>query len=622
MRILYCNKYDYPFSGTESYLFDLIHRMEERGHATALFSMDHGSSSAFTGRSYRIPYKNFKDPNASFLQKVRVAAHALYSPSARRAMSNCIADFSPDLAHIRGIYHHLSPSILWELKRRAVPVLYHLNDFKLLCTNYNFVSRGKTCDLCRGGAFYHVVTQGCYPGPCSGAIVLAAEAYLHKWLRTYHTCVDLFLAPSEFVRGELVAHGLPAERIEVLPHFQALPDEDQLGNDEGYLLYFGRLSPEKGVDELLHALVRLPHVPVIIAGDGPERPRLESLARELNLKRVLFAGMVHGAKLKKLIASCSFSLFPSHAYETLGKSILESYACARPVIASDLGSRRELVEHGVTGLLYPPGDCDQLAHSIEFLFDHPDLIEKMGAAARARVKSKHDPEQHMGKILDIYSRLTFSREVLSFPGAPKVPRARQGVRVAFIGGRGLVSKYSGIESYYEQVGHELARLGHEVTVYCRTYFTPPMNTHNGMRVRRLPTLRSKHLETVLHTLLSTLRLRHRSLPLSWSRAVFISTSTCRQEDRGNRSGTRLAAWQMGRNRCARSALGRSCRGDPAQCHNGCFTNAAAALPRSTRARDDLHSQWGHHRAATAPQTTDRVESSPRQLRPFFRKVFA
>src|ERR1017187_5562568 len=131
MRILYCNKYDYPFSGTESYLFDLIHHMEERGHATALFSMDHGSPSAFTGRSYRIPYKNFKDPNASFLQKVRVAAHALYSPSARRAIRQCIADFSPDLAHIRGIYHHLSPSILWELKRRAVPVLYHLNDFKL-----------------------------------------------------------------------------------------------------------------------------------------------------------------------------------------------------------------------------------------------------------------------------------------------------------------------------------------------------------------------------------------------------------------------------------------------------------------------------------------------------------
>ncbi len=421
-------------------------------------------------------------------------------------MRDCIADFSPDLAHIRGIYHHLSPSILWELKRRGIPVLYHLNDFKLLCPNYNFVAHGRTCDACRGGAFHHVVTEGCYSGPRTSAVVLAAEAYLHKWLRTYETCVDLFLAPSEFVRGKFVASGLPAERIEVLPHFQALPDDEELGNDndEGYLLYFGRLSAEKGIDDLVHAMIRLPHVPLIIAGDGPERSRLEALARELNLKRVLFAGMVHGEKLKKLIANCSFSLFPSHAYETLGKSILESYAYGRPVIASDLGSRRELVEPGVTGLLYPPGDRDQLARSIGFLFDHPDVIARMGAAGRARVKASHDPEQHLEKLFDIYSRLSAPRKVLSFPNAAEIPRPRQGVRVAFIGGRGLVSKYSGIESYYEQVGHELALLGHDVTVYCRTYFTPPMSTHNGMRVRRLPTIRSKHLDTVIHTLLSTL----------------------------------------------------------------------------------------------------------------------
>ncbi|MGC2246473.1 MAG: glycosyltransferase family 4 protein [Terriglobales bacterium] len=529
MRILYCNKYDYPFSGTESYLFDLIHRLDERGYETALFSMDHGSPSAFTGRSYRVPYINFKDPSAGFLKKMRLAAHALYSPSTRRAMRDCIVDFSPDLAHIRGIYHHLSPSILWELKSRGIPVLYHLNDFKILCPTYNMVADGKACDACRGGAFYHVVTKGCYAGSRASAGVLAAEGYLHKWLDTYQKCVDLFLAPSEFVRSELIDHGLPADRIAVLQHFQDLPAENQLSNDEGYLLYFGRLSREKGVDDLLHALVRQPHIPLIIAGEGPERARLEALSRKLNLSRVLFSGHVVGEKLEKLIAGCSFSLFPSHAYETLGKSILESYAYARPVIASDLGSRRELVEHGVTGLLYSPGDRDQLAHSIGFLFDRPDLTEKMGANGRARVRAKHDPEEHLQKMLEVYSRLTFSRKFLAcstqplpnqaspstvlrsrdLEGSSLQPKAKERhsgrtVRVAFIGGRGMVSKYSGIESFYEQAGSELARLGHEVTVYCRTYFTPPTSEHNGMHIRRLPTIRSKHLETVVHTLLSSL----------------------------------------------------------------------------------------------------------------------
>jgi glycosyltransferase involved in cell wall biosynthesis len=504
MRILYCNKYDYPFSGTEAYLFDLIRQMDERGQETALFSMDHGRAPAFTGRTYRIPYIDFKDPDAGLLKKVKMAAHAIYSPSARRAMRKCLSDFSPDLAHVRGIYHHLSPSILWELKRQGVPVLYHLNDFKILCPTYNFVAGGRICkEQCKNGAFHNVVTKGCYAGPCSSAVVLAAEAYLHRWLQTYERCVDLFLAPSEFVRNKLTAAGFPASRIEVIPHFQALPGDEQLATDDGYLLYFGRLSPEKGAYELLRAMVRLPHIPLVIAGDGPERPRLEGLARELNLKHVLFAGMVHGEKLQKLIAGCSFSIFPSHAYETLGKSILESYAWGRPVIASDLGSRREVVQHGVTGLLYADGDREQLARTIGFLYDRPDLIQKMGAAARGRVKANHDPDQHMEKLLELYCRLISAQKVRSFPAAPEHPVPRRGVRVAFIGGRGLVSKYSGIESYYEQAGHELARLGHEVTVYCRTYFTPPISTHNGMRVQRLPTIRSKHLETVVHTLLST-----------------------------------------------------------------------------------------------------------------------
>jgi len=380
-----------------------------------------------------------------------------------------------------------------------------VNDFKILCPTYNFVADGRPCELCIHGAFHHAVTKGCYNGPRSSAVVLAAEAYLHKWLRTYERCVDMFLAPSEFVRNKLIAGGLPARRIEVLPHFQALPGKEQLTTDEGYLLYFGRLSPEKGVYELLRAMVQLPHVPLVIAGDGPDRPRLEALVKELNLKQVLFAGMVHGEELQKLIAGCNFSVFPSHAYETLGKSILESYAWGRPVVASDLGSRRELVQHGITGLLYSDGDREQLAHSIGFLFDRPDLIEKMGAAARSRVKAKNDPEQHMEKLLELYYRLTSARTLPAFPALLEPPQPRRGVRVAFIGGRGLVSKYSGIESYYEQVGHELARLGHEVTVYCRSYFTPPIpsNTHNGMRVRRLPTIRSKHLETFVHTLLST-----------------------------------------------------------------------------------------------------------------------
>lgn len=504
MRVLYCNKYNYPFSGTEVHLFDVMRRMEARGHEAALFSMDHGRDAAFAGLSYLIPYVDFKDPEAGWVKKARMAAHAVYSPSARRHMRECLADYSPDVVHLRGIYHHLSPSILWELKRRGVPVLYHVNDFKLLCPTYNLVANGRTCESCMSGGYYHAVTQNCYQHGRGRAAVLATEAYLHRWLRTYARCVDMFLAPSSFVREKLVADGIPADRIEVLPHFQSLPDKERLLPERGHVLYFGRLSAEKGLDVLLRAMKQLPHVPLFIAGDGPERARLEKLARDQNLTQVFFYGQLTGEKLERLIAGCRFSVFPSHAYETFGKSILESYAWGRPVIASDRGSRRELIDHGVTGVLYEAGDSDQLAGAIGFLYKHAGLAAQMGEHARRRVREHHDPECYLDALLDIYSRLRTTQARAASARARSRSVSSQGrLRIAFIGGRGVISKYSGIESYYEHAGRELASRGHDLTVYCRTYFTPAVPEHNGMRVLRLPTIHSKHLETVVHTFLST-----------------------------------------------------------------------------------------------------------------------
>jgi len=154
-----------------------------------------------------------------------------------------LSDFQPQLAHVRNIYHHLSPSILWELRRQGIPVIYHVNDFKMLCPSYNLVSRGETCERCVKGAFRHVVSEGCYAGGPAASVVLAAEAYVHKWWKTYSTCVDLLLAPTKFVRDKMVESGWNPQAVEVLPHFQRLPEESPTSPPaDAPILYFGRLS--------------------------------------------------------------------------------------------------------------------------------------------------------------------------------------------------------------------------------------------------------------------------------------------------------------------------------------------------------------------------------------------
>jgi glycosyltransferase involved in cell wall biosynthesis len=545
MRILYCNKYNYPFSGTEVYLFEAMELMRSKGHEVALFSMADARGQITPYDHNLMPPTDFKRP-AGWFHKSQLAARAIYSSEARRRMRAMIDEFQPDVAHVRNIYHHLSPSILWELKAKKVPVVYHLNDFKVLCPSYNLVLRGEACEACKGGKFWHTLTKKCYPGLCA-RLTLVAEAYIHKWLGTYQKCVGCFLAPSQFVRDKFVEHGWDPTKFEVLPHFQPVTAVAERAAKNAPLLYFGRLSPEKGVADLLHAMQRLPNLRLIVAGDGPERGRLQQLASDLGLANVEFAGHIAGVELDRAIANSCFTVLPSHAYETLGKTILESYARGRAVLATDLGSRRELVQAGKTGLLYKTGNVDELVSAIQFLSAQPELADKMGRAGHDHVRRGYTPDAHYAVLSSLYRRLADGKKqssVMSGPGkfqtipiAPRAPtgflrihrdgfipldrlalapvsrdsvnlpaamRPKRLLRVAFIGGRGVVSKYSGIEAYYEEVGQRLAGMGHHVTAYCRTYFTPPGKEHNGMQTVRLPTIRSKHLETLLHTFLSTL----------------------------------------------------------------------------------------------------------------------
>jgi glycosyltransferase involved in cell wall biosynthesis len=523
MRILYCNKYNYPFSGTEVYLFELMQLMRERGHQVALFSMADPRGEPTPFDQHFVPHIDFK-ARSRWWNKPRQVGQVIYSADARRRVRAMIEDFRPDLAHVRNIYHHLSPSILWELKAQNVPVVYHLNDFKLLCPSYNLVSQGETCEACKGGEFWHAIERRCYPG--TGALLaLTAEAYAQRWLGTYEKCVDLFLSPSRFVRDKFVEHGWDGGKFEVLAHFQKAHTLRERGaKNDGPVLYFGRLSAEKGIADLLRAMQRLPHMRLMLAGDGPQRGELQRLVNSLSLSNVEFLGHVGGEERDTLIARSCFTVLPSHAYETLGKTILESYAEGRAVVASDLGSRRELVQHGETGVLYRTGDVDQLSVAIQFLASKPELAEKMGHAGWEMVRQRHTPEEHYQSLLSMYegliaqknTRKPVSSERLeevpaqlsahTSSGAKQTPtpsKQQVALRVAFIGGRGVISKYSGIETYYEEVGKRLAEMGHEVTVYCRSYFTPAVAKYNSLRLVRLPTIRSKHLETLVHTLLST-----------------------------------------------------------------------------------------------------------------------
>ena len=164
---------------------------------------------------------------------------------------------------------------------------------------------------------------------------------------------------------------------------------------EGAILCVARLAPEKGIDTLLDAMKRLPDARLIVAGDGPERTALESRAG----KNVAFLGFVED--IPALLGQVAIVAVPSRS-EGLGLSALEAMAAGKPVVASSVGGLREVVVHGETGLLVPPGDPDALAEALKSLFEDPERARKMGEAGRARIRAEFDVEVMRAKTRAVW----------------------------------------------------------------------------------------------------------------------------------------------------------------------------------------------------------------------------
>ena len=280
--------------------------LASHGHALGMFSMAHPSNRPSPFAEFFVPRSDFRDRTHTSFQRARLAMRAIYSIEARRRLRLLLRTFQPDIAHVRNIYHHLSPSILWELRRHHIPVVYHLNDFKLLCPSYNLTAHGSVCELCARGAFHNVIRVRCHSTSLASNVVLASEAYLHRWLGTYDRCVTRFIAPSAFCRSKLVEYGWPGDRIDVMYHFQSIPPEAALPSErDDFILYSGRLSAEKGILDLIDAMAELRHVRLLLAGDGPQRTTIEQIIAERGLANVELLGWVERDALNRLWATCA-----------------------------------------------------------------------------------------------------------------------------------------------------------------------------------------------------------------------------------------------------------------------------------------------------------------------------
>jgi len=325
---------------------------------------------------------------------VRTAAETLWSVRAAKEVGHRIRRGHPDIIHTHNLFPALSPAVLRVVHGQAATVMT-LHNYRLLCLPGTFLRDGRVCEDCLGRLPWPGVVHGCYQDSAPASSVLAMSTTVHRAIGSYAR-VQLYVAISQFVRDKHVRVGLDPDRVRVKPHF-AWPCSRRQGPGE-YFLYLGRLSPEKGVAQLVAAWRRIP-ARLVIVGDGPEASTLRALAPPT----VDFRGPVAPDVVPDLLVHSRAVVVPSLSLEGAGKVILEAYAAGIPVLASRTGGLPEVVQDGTTGFLLPPRDATAWAEAADRLLDER-LNEQMGQAAWNLWKERYNPEVGLAHLEDVYRR--------------------------------------------------------------------------------------------------------------------------------------------------------------------------------------------------------------------------
>ncbi len=340
------------------------------------------------------------------------------NPWAAAALRRVLADFQPDVVHVKVFLTQLSPLILPVL--RGWPSLYHAAWYRVVCPlGTKRLPNGAACHHPWGRA---CLAEGCLP--------------LHDWLplevqrallRRWRGVIGAVIANSDTTRRQLVAGGWPVTAV--IPNgTPARPARPPLSGPP-LVACSGRLVPEKGVEVLLRAFARvhaaLPAARLVVVGDGPQRPVLAALAAQLGVSAaVTFTGYVPPDQIEPHVARAWVQAVPSVWAEPFGMVAIEAMMRGTAVVASRSGGLAEIVRDGQTGRLVAPGAVAAWAEALLALLQNPALAERWGAAGRALALAEYSMDRQVDGLLPLYHALAAGRQ----PAYPPPPATRESVR--------------------------------------------------------------------------------------------------------------------------------------------------------------------------------------------------
>mgnify|MGYP003609736942 CR=1 FL=1 len=337
-----------------------------------------------------------------------------WNPFSKARLRRMLRAEQPDVLHVHNTFPLLSPSIFHAAYGLKTAVVLTLHNYRLFCAAGIPMSNGQPCTECLDQQSVTPALQyGCYRNSRLATVPMALMIALHRRLGTWFRQVDGFIALTEFQKNTMVAAGLPADRVHIKPHFYpdppvAIPWEQRRPK----VVYVGRLGAEKGIQVLIEAWERWgENAPLLeIIGDGPEKNSLEKMARLNTAETLRFFGQLSFAETQQRLAGASLLVLPSLWFEGFPMVIREAFALGVPVAASRLGSMPDIVSDGENGVLFAPGDADDLLQKLQSLWQDRNKLAEMAVNARREFEMRYTAEKNYLMLMEIYRQAVMHRQ--------------------------------------------------------------------------------------------------------------------------------------------------------------------------------------------------------------------
>jgi len=379
--LLVHNEYG-KLSGEEVMFHSIAKVLQNHGHEVTLFT------------------RSSTEIKKMFCGRIRAFFTGLYNFNTASRFAELIKKEKPDIVQIQNVYPLISPVVFKVAHVLGIPLVFRCANYRLFCPSGLMLNKGEICERCVGGKEYWCVIKNCETSFFKSFGYAIRNAYARvSSVITENTTIYYVL--SQFQKDKFVSWGIPSNRIVIIPNFIEIKEVDSEINDLGkYVGYVGRVSQEKGVPLLVDAISKSGNVPLKIAGDYTSMPTLPAVVPT----NVTFLGQISMDSLNDFYANARIIVVPSIWYETFGMVVIEAMLHKRPVIGARVGAIQDTIQDGVTGFLFEPGNSDDLASKIRYLWEHPDLCHQMGQAGREKALREYSPEKYYERLMAVYKK--------------------------------------------------------------------------------------------------------------------------------------------------------------------------------------------------------------------------